>query len=156
MESGAIPDESLTASSVYDQYHSAARGRLNMVRETPYMGAWSAKTNDLNQWIQIDLRKLTTFTRVATQGRGDHPHQWVESYSLQYSVDGKQFQDYLGGKTFTGNNDQNCVVDHDLLDPAIDARFIRLLPKSWTEYISLRMELYGCPAGNNTEILDKH
>ena len=55
LESGAIPDSSLTASSEYDANHVPSRGRLNIARDGVLSGGWSAEINDVNQWIQVSL-----------------------------------------------------------------------------------------------------
>ena len=46
-------------------------------------------------------------------------------------------------QVFLGNSDSGTVVTHVLIPP-IKARYVRLIPVEWHNYISLRMELYGC------------
>ena len=95
MENGLISDGQLSASSQWNANVAANKGRLNT-----YLGwnSWSSLTNDANQWLQIDVLGLATYTkvtRVATQGRGSpHYAQWVTKYKLQYSDDGVNFQYY--------------------------------------------------------------
>ena len=48
---------------------------------------------------------------------------------------------------FDGNSDQNTVVRHNLTE-VIMARYIRFKPTDWHGHISMRVELYGCYAGN--------
>lgn len=93
MESRTISDSQITASSQYDDNHSAKRARLNIKRDGAKKGGWSARILDGNQWLQIDLRSYTTVTRVATQGRNVFS-QWVTKYRLQYSNDGIIFHPY--------------------------------------------------------------
>ena len=94
MESRAIPDGQISASSEWDSNHAAIQGRLNYKPSGGKQGAWSAKTNDANQWLQVDLgASYTKVTRVASQGRLG-ADQWVKTYRLQYSNDGVNFQDY--------------------------------------------------------------
>ena len=50
---------------------------------------------------------------------------------------------------FTGNKDRDTVVYHEL-NPAFRARYIRLRPETWENFISMRMELYGCPDGRKS------
>ena len=45
----------------------------------------------MKQWIQVNLRQLTRVTKVAIQGRQDHP-QWVTAFKISYSLDGKHFE----------------------------------------------------------------
>ena len=47
------------------------------------------------------------------------------------------------------NTDQNSVVLR-LLSPTIKARYIRVHPQTWYGHISMRIELLGCPIGNNS------
>ena len=49
---------------------------------------------------------------------------------------------------FTGNRDRNSLKQHRLF-PVARARFIRFIPRGWYKWISMRAEVYGCPAGNN-------
>lgn len=150
MQSGEIPDEQLSASSEWDKNHGAKRGRLNIKKEGALRGSWSSRRNDQNQWLQIDLRTRYTAVRgIATQGRDDW-NQWVTRYRLQYGNDGNNFEFYTEDagqsaiKEFTGNKDRFTIVFHKLR-PVL-ARFIRILPRSWYWHISMRVELYGCPA----------
>ena len=95
MESGAIPDSQLTASSEWDIRHSPKQARLHTKETANRKGAWACLTNDLNQWLQVDLGKITAVTHVATQGRNFlSPGQWVTKYKLQFSNDGTSFLFY--------------------------------------------------------------
>ena len=145
MQSKAIPDSKISASSIWDANHSARRSRLNTVRQGSQIGSWSARYNDAGQWLRVDFSKGIKFTGIATQGRQD-ANQWVKSYKLKFSVDGGHFEDYNGGHVFAGNSDRNTIVGH-LLHPAIHAQSIKIVPVSWYGHISMRFELYGCPEG---------
>ena len=94
MENGAIPDGHVSASSQWNANHAARQGRLNFQAVPGKAGSWSARRNDANQWLQIDLgNQFTRITLVATQGRNGYS-QWVTKYKLQYSNDGVNFQYY--------------------------------------------------------------
>ena len=90
MDSGAIPDAQITASSQWDHNYSAAQARLNFKTAGYKQGSWSAAKNNVYQWLQVDLSSYTTVTKVATQGRNAYS-QWVTQYRLQYSDDGVIF-----------------------------------------------------------------
>ena len=109
MESGKILNQQITASSESKADHAAHQGRLNFheVVEGGVLkksGSWTARKNDKNQWLQVDLlRKESVITSVATQGRNSHPlfktfNQWVKSYKLQYSNNGVDFEYYKDAK----------------------------------------------------------
>ncbi|CAH3152188.1 unnamed protein product, partial [Pocillopora meandrina] len=146
-KSKVIKDAQISASSEWDGNHAAIQGRLNFLAHQRKKGGWSAKNNNLNQWIQVDLLTKTTVTHMATQGR-NADNQWVKKYRIQYSDDGVNFSFYQTPgqnfpKEFIANQDSNTVVLQQI-HPSMKARYIRLLPTKWHNHISMRMELYGC------------
>ena len=100
MENGAISDRQINASSQLNSSHAGTQARLHLKANAGKAGSWSAGINDVNQWLQIDIRsRYTNVTRVATQGRNGI-YQWVTKYKIQYSIDGVNFQYYREqGKT---------------------------------------------------------
>lgn len=91
LESGAISNGQMSASSQHNSVSGANRARLNIQGG---VGGWVTAINDENQWFQVDLgNQLTTVTGVATQGRYDIGH-WIISYNLQYSDDEINFHYY--------------------------------------------------------------
>ena len=93
METRLIKDAQIIASSQYDSSHAAIQARLNFKVGGGKQGAWSAGSNDVNQWIQVALGSYTTLTGIATQG-SNGADQWVTKYQLQYSDDGVNFHYY--------------------------------------------------------------
>ena len=76
MENNMIADDQITASSewfrfVNPAYHGANNARLNRPSQSGSVGAWCSLTQDLNQWIQVDLMTPTWVTGVRIQGRED-------------------------------------------------------------------------------------
>ncbi|XP_015758226.1 PREDICTED: EGF-like repeat and discoidin I-like domain-containing protein 3 [Acropora digitifera] len=145
MESGAINDSRISASSSYDIYHGPPRARLHTMKTSSGKGAWSSKIADAHQWIQVDLVELKNVTYIATQGRNG-VNQYVTMYKLEESSDGVNFTSYKmqgdsSATVFAGNSDRDTVIFHRLAPP-ITARFIRLRPTAWRNFVSLRMELY--------------
>ena len=113
MESGAILDSQISASSEWASNHAAQQARLHFAKTVHITGAWSARSNNLNQWLQVDLLNTTRVSGVATQGRnGCLCDQWVTKYKLQYSEDGQTFKFYRrsGDKSDTvGTNKTPCT-----------------------------------------------
>ena len=94
MESGAIADEQISASTEFGPSYAAKYGRLHLERKPGSVGSWSSFILDTNQWLQIDLADdRTSISRVATQG-GNQYNQFVTKYRLQYSEDGVTFHYY--------------------------------------------------------------
>ena len=91
VESGAISDAQMSASSQHSALFAVIHGRLHFKK---YNGAWAPSPIDANPWLQIDLgNQVTKVTGVATQGRHSY-NQWVTSFKLQYSDDGVNFHYY--------------------------------------------------------------
>lgn len=90
MESGHLSDSALSASTSYDANHAPQQSRLNTVPSKGRVGAWCARKNDPNQWLQVYFGRETTVSKVVAQGRYDGDH-WVMSYSLSHSVDGSNW-----------------------------------------------------------------
>ena len=84
VESGKIPNSQIISSTAYHPRVAAVQGRLNGA------ASWSARVRNKNQWIQIDLGRDEVVTAIATQGRAN-ANQWVTSYYVSYSLDGKVF-----------------------------------------------------------------
>ena len=80
----------MTASSSYNNLHAPFLGRLHRAKRGRYVGAWCARHNNHNQWLQVDLGRTMKITGIATQGRQD-ADQWVTAYWVYYSLNGVQF-----------------------------------------------------------------
>ena len=94
MQSGDISNGQVSASSEWDGNHAAIQARLYFEASHGKAGSWSAKYNNLNQWLQIDLGSKHEVTGLATQGRNGYG-QWVTKYKVQYSDNGVNFQYYM-------------------------------------------------------------
>ena len=105
MEDKRIADDQITASSEWSSniYHGANNARLNRASHGETTGAWSVQTNDLNQWIEVDLMVPTWITGVMIQGREDSS-QWVTEYKVEHSSDGQNWT-YV-----QSNDDQEGMV----------------------------------------------
>ena len=61
-----------------------------------HSGAWTSKTNDQQQWIQVKFQMPFTITAIQTQGRSDKS-QWVKSYKVSYSSNMVDWITYTNG-----------------------------------------------------------
>lgn len=57
MQSGRIHNSKITASSNWDPFHAAFRARLHHGKAGRFIGAWSAKTNNRYQFLQVNTKK---------------------------------------------------------------------------------------------------
>ncbi|KAK3732307.1 hypothetical protein QZH41_007810 [Actinostola sp. cb2023] len=101
MKSGKIRNSYITASSEYGSGgHVAWRARLDNYPAMPYnvaidVGCWSAASNQVGQYLQVDIGVITYVTMVATQGRPYHgDHQYVTKYKLSYKNNNNVFVEY--------------------------------------------------------------
>ena len=86
----SIPTNLLILCIKWDSNHGPTNARLNRPSGGGKTGAWSAKRNDRNQWIQVTFPEVTKVTRVGIQGRYDY-NQWVTKFKVSYSLDGIDF-----------------------------------------------------------------
>ena len=106
------------------------------------VGAWAARVSDRNQWIQADLQTAHRIISVTTQGRSNaHYNQYVKSYYVSYRQDGATWETI--STPFEANDDIDTKKTN-LLSGNIVARYIRLLPISWNNHISMRFDVTGC------------
>ncbi|XP_078608362.1 lactadherin-like isoform X1 [Branchiostoma floridae x Branchiostoma japonicum] len=152
MESGKVKDKQLFACSEFGPEFGPRRGRLNMQRNMPKhgVGGWKALTNDDQQWIEVDLLYDRLILGIVTQGRQDlgrRGGEWVTSYTIQYKKNLSPVYLYYstdgGPKVFPGNFDKNTPVKNLLPEP-LEARWIRINPRTWNNHISMRFELLEC------------
>ncbi|XP_072017520.1 hyalin-like [Amphiura filiformis] len=154
MEDGRIENGQITASSSWrnSASHGPRNARLNHQRGTttggPYFaGAWIAAINDVNQWIQVNLRAVMWVSGVMIQGR-DGYDRWVTKFKVQYKTYGVDWQyvqtlNKQEDMVFDGNNDEDTVVTKPFPSP-VRATVIRIQPMQWHGRISLRFDLIGC------------
>ncbi|XP_048418718.1 EGF-like repeat and discoidin I-like domain-containing protein 3 isoform X4 [Stegostoma tigrinum] len=152
MKSRLIRNNQITASSTYKMWGIDAftwapcLARLDKQGKT---NAWTAELSNKSQWLQIDLLIPKKLTGIITQGAKDFGvAQYVESFKIAFSDDGQSwtiYQDSITGKdkVFQGNYD-NYSHKKNIFDPPFYAQFVRILPQTWHERITLRVELLGC------------
>ena len=90
MESGAIPDNKIFASSKWNNNSLAGahRGRLHLQEDGSKTGGWVAETIDNNQWLGVKIDSGAIITGLATQGRQDDQDWWVTEYKFKYNFFG--------------------------------------------------------------------
>lgn len=113
MESKAISDSQITASSQLDGTHSPRQARLHLRADGSEGGGWSALSMDFDQWLQVDLGSYTTVTRVATQGRNGND-QWVTKYRIQYSYAGITFKFYRRAENSSAKVYSYCQLSMEI------------------------------------------
>ncbi|KAM0726906.1 Discoidin domain-containing receptor 2 [Formica fusca] len=151
MESGAIPDADINASSSFDTGNVGPH--LARLKSETLGGAWCPKdqiTNEAREWLEIDLHSIHLITATATQGRFGNGVgvEFAEAYLLEYWRPrlGKwvRYRDIKGEEVIKGNTNTYLESKHEL-QPPLWASKIRFLPYSYhRRTVCMRVELYGC------------
>uniref|UniRef100_UPI00403B3905 Coagulation factor VIII n=1 Tax=Homo sapiens TaxID=9606 RepID=UPI00403B3905 len=143
MASGHIRDFQITASGQYGQWAP----KLARLHYSGSINAWSTK--EPFSWIKVDLLAPMIIHGIMTQGaRQKFSSLYISQFIIMYSLDGKKWQTYRGNSTgtlmvFFGNVDSSGIK-HNIFNPPIIARYIRLHPTHYSIRSTLRMELMGC------------
>ncbi|XP_036271624.1 coagulation factor VIII isoform X1 [Pipistrellus kuhlii] len=143
MASGRIRDDQITASGQYGQWAP----KLARLHHSGSVNAWSIK--DPFSWIKVDLLAPMLIHSIMTQGaRYKFSSLYISQFIIMYSIDGLKWQSYRGNSTgtlmvFFGNVDSSGIK-HNIFNPPIIARYIRLHPTHYSIRSTLRMELMGC------------
>ena len=88
-----LTDSQLHASSSLSLYTDATRSHLDTRHDGLHSGAWVAKVDDDQQWLEVSFAEPMTVTGLVTKGRDASP-QWVTEYVLLYSLDGLMYHYY--------------------------------------------------------------
>ncbi|KAH8298160.1 hypothetical protein KR018_010081, partial [Drosophila ironensis] len=151
MESGAIADYQITASSAHDMGNVGPQhARLKVDNNG---GAWCPKhmvSRGLNEYLQIDLLQVHLISGVRTQGRfgKGQGQEYTEAYALQYWRPGfdkwKQWKRTDGKEILPGNINTYSEVEN-VLNPTVFASKVRIYPYSqYDRTVCLRAEIVGC------------
>ena len=130
-QNNRLPNSQIKASSSYPGlYPYRARLRQN--------SAWCARYNNHNQYLRIDLRRVTMVTGIATQGR-HNVNYWVTQYWLLYSQDNVHWALYR-----QMSNDKVSHYSHKIDDirKLSHENSISQLMNSCNYYINLRLMMF--------------
>ncbi|XP_036321548.1 uncharacterized protein LOC118735725 [Rhagoletis pomonella] len=152
MESGAITDAQITASSAHDTgFVGPQHARLKTDNNG---GAWCPKhmvSNALKEYLQVDLLQTHVITAIRTQGRygKGQGQEYTEAYVLEYWRPGftkwLRWKNTQGKEILPGNINTYSEVEN-LLQPIIFASKIRIYPYGqYDRTVCLRAEIVGCP-----------
>ncbi|KRZ70074.1 Discoidin domain-containing receptor 2 [Trichinella papuae] len=152
MESGAILDQDISASSSFDE--ASVGAQYARIRTDNAGGAWCPRTQiDETQYeyLEVNLQQLHVLTAVETQGRfgGGHGKEYPLHYILEYWRPGRgdqwiRYKDQQRNELIKANFDTNTAVKIILDSPVIASR-VRFVPFSkYPRTVCMRLELYGC------------
>ncbi|XP_038216846.1 discoidin domain-containing receptor 2-like isoform X2 [Zerene cesonia] len=150
MENGKISNESLSASSSYDQSVSPLSSRI---RTEIRGGAWCPNgliSPHSRQYLEIDLRDEYLITATESQGRFANSVgvEFVESYSVEYWREALnrwvKHKDFNGSRLLPGNSNTYTPRKTTLEAPFVASK-VRFFPyAAHPRTACMRVELYGC------------
>ncbi|KAM5292288.1 lactadherin [Ctenodactylus gundi] len=160
MESGAIANSQLSASSLYMGFMGLQRWAPEMARlhRSGIVNAWTASTYDTKPWIQVNLLRKMWVTGVVTQGASlAGSAQYLKTFKVAYSLDGRKFyflqdEEGSGDKVFEGNVD-NSGLKINMFSAPLETQYMRLYPVTCRWGCTLRFELLGCELNGCSEPL---
>lgn len=116
--------------------HFCNEGRLNS------KDGWCAGSRTLTEWMQMDSGEVQSIAGVVIQGRRRH-HQWVKTFKVEVSDDGKEWLAVECGREFDGSKDRNSKV-RVLFQKPVRARFVRINPQTWHSWPTMRAGILLC------------
>ncbi|XP_024119286.1 discoidin, CUB and LCCL domain-containing protein 1 isoform X1 [Oryzias melastigma] len=139
-----LPVSGLNASSFWDKDNQKDR-TFPSSKNVDFL-LWTADSSDPNPWLEIELLDRSNVTGIITTGS---PESYIESFSLYFSKDRRNWKPYRGGlsrdkKVFSAYKEGHLRVLNSLF-PAVVARFVRLQPIRWQERASATVQVLGCP-----------
>ncbi|CAH2073181.1 unnamed protein product, partial [Iphiclides podalirius] len=147
-----LPNSAFTASSVESALYEPQFAELNAHPLDISAGSWTPKTMDANQYIQVELPRREPIYGVIMQGSPLYD-EYVTSYEVMYGDDGHVFSTVDGPdgnpKVFRGPVDNSNPVQQ-MIEPPIEAKFVRIRPLTWKEKIAVRFDVIGCEEPTTT------
>ncbi|XP_061382446.1 discoidin domain-containing receptor A-like [Danaus plexippus] len=150
MQNGMISNESLAASSSYDQSVSPLSSRI---RTEIRGGAWCPNgliSPRSRQYLEIDLHDEYLITATESQGRFANSVgvEFVESYSVEYwrNVLSRwvKYKDFNGSRLIPGNVNTYTPRKTTLEAPFVASK-VRFFPyAAHPRTACMRVEIYGC------------
>ena len=129
-----VAEDMRSYSSVWSN-EAVGTGHARSTIDSPQ--AWSAKTNQAGEWIQLDLGETKTVVGTVIQPRGED-YQYVTAYTVATSLDGSSWIEVAG--TYDGHGSE--LKEHIFSGGAVvRARYVRIIVKTWSGHISLRADV---------------
>ena len=141
-----LPEDERSYSSVSGNQplgFGAARSRIDGPQ------AWSAGKNQVGEWLQFDLGEVRTVIGTVVQPRRGSSGQYVKTYQVQHSLNGKDWVEVTG--QYLGSQNAKEI---SYFPAPVSTRYLRLVVTAWNKHISMRADVLLCPNAINPYIRD--
>lgn len=119
------------------------------------VSSWSPSSSDKMPYFTIDLLKDQPVFGVQIKGNPKRD-EYVTSYEVMHSADGLVFSPIIDSsllpEKFRGSVDANTPALQKFSLP-FEARYVKIIPKTWHEKISLRVDVIGCGIESTTTMI---
>ena len=104
--------------------------------------SWSALTNQVGEWMQLDLGQEESVIGTVIQARADYD-QYVTAYTVSTSLDGETWTEVSGVFYNGGYHGDLSSISGNILSggSSVRARYVRLTVTSWESHLSLRADV---------------
>ena len=90
-------------------------------------------------YMQVNAGKMVKWVAIDTKGR--YSGQYVKSYKVKYSINGRDFIPLLDNPDFTGNYDGTTSRYNKITLPT-KALALRIYPQTWQRWASMNLNAY--------------
>jgi hypothetical protein len=123
---------------------------------TPWLNSdlgWAAQTLDANQYITLSYDDPAYIKGIVVQPRAASGGQWITTANILTSLTGTSYTTAL-----TNTNINNSITDDNriIFSTPIFAKYVKLVPVTWNNHITLRMGLLVKPNLFTTDNLVVH
>ena len=98
---------------------------------------WTPKSNNLNEWMVIDMNMEKNIVGVVVQG-DDNSDEYVKKLDVLISNDNTNWENALIGIGACDRPNQTKVI---FFDSVVKTRYVKFVPKSWNKNICLRADI---------------
>ena len=123
---------------------------------TPWLNSdlgWAAGTLDANQWITLSYDDPAYIKGIVVQPRAASGGQWVTKANILTSLNGSTWTTSLSNVNINSSNTDDNRVD---FSSPVYAKYVKLVPVTWNNHITLRMGLLVKPNAYTTDNLVVH
>ena len=121
------------ATGSYDSFSAA--------HYTPWLNSglgWVAQAQNMSQWITLNYDVPAYIKGIVTQSRSNGAAQWIKKGHIDISLNGTDYTRLISDQVINSNSSDDNLIK--FTNPVF-AKYVKLIPTEWNDYISVRMGL---------------
>ena len=126
----------------YSKPHRSCSVEKNM-RLTADRTAWCADNPIVKgeAYVQVNAGRLVKWEGIGIKGRNAWGGQYVKTFKVKYTVNGRDWIALDDNKEFVGNKDATTIKYNSITLPK-KALAIRIYPQTWNNHCSMNIDAY--------------